>query len=148
MALLLTARRSTDPSAAYGVIGNAIGPRKRSLSASGGVGRLAAVTDETYLKTCIQSKPTCNQPKTIGYAHDTGYGGLRPPWGQSLLRSCLAAHSFPPPPPAYVLSALGTPITPIRLRRNVSSRLVSSRLAPAPTGPVPPSPPSRPGPSP
>src|SRR5712664_1402493 len=29
-----------------------------------------------------------------------GYGGLRPSWGQSLLRSCLAAHSFPPPPPA------------------------------------------------
>jgi len=29
-----------------------------------------------------------------------GYGGLRPPWGQSLLRSCLAARSFPPPPPA------------------------------------------------
>src|SRR6266851_4657114 len=38
--------------------------------------------------------------------------GLRPPWGQSLLRSCLAAHSFPPPPPAYVLSAVGMPITP------------------------------------
>src|SRR5205823_4469175 len=26
--------------------------------------------------------------------------GAAPPWGQSLLRSCLAAHSFPPPPPA------------------------------------------------
>src|SRR3982074_1281691 len=25
--------------------------------------------------------------------------GAAPPWGQSLLRSCLAAHSFPPPPP-------------------------------------------------
>src|SRR5260221_13351840 len=42
-----------------------------------------------------------------------GYGGLRPPWGQSLLRSCLAAHSFPPPPPAYVLSALETRFAPI-----------------------------------
>src|ERR1700716_2547725 len=26
--------------------------------------------------------------------------GAAPPWGQSLLRSCLAPHSFPPPPPA------------------------------------------------
>src|SRR5205823_3405207 len=26
--------------------------------------------------------------------------GAAPPWGQSLLRSCLASHSFPPPPPA------------------------------------------------
>src|SRR5258708_30510740 len=25
--------------------------------------------------------------------------GPAAPWGQSLLRSCLAAHSFPPPPP-------------------------------------------------
>src|SRR5207244_5702427 len=25
--------------------------------------------------------------------------GAAPPWGQSLLRSCLATHSFPPPPP-------------------------------------------------
>src|SRR5258708_15329933 len=46
--------------------------------------------------------------------------GAAPPWGQSLLRSCLAAHSSPPPPPAYVLSALETPVdtdttTPKRL---------------------------------
>src|SRR5229473_1174817 len=39
--------------------------------------------------------------------------GAAPPWGQSLLRSCLAAHSFPPPPPAHVLSALGTRFIPI-----------------------------------
>src|SRR5436853_512705 len=25
--------------------------------------------------------------------------GAAPPWGQSSLRSCLAPHSFPPPPP-------------------------------------------------
>src|SRR5258708_20583365 len=25
--------------------------------------------------------------------------GAAPPWGQSLLRSCLASHSFPPHPP-------------------------------------------------
>src|SRR5438132_942228 len=51
--------------------------------------------------------------------------GAAPPWGQSLLRSCLAAHSFPPPPPPRgraprdraaaaarrdVLSAVGDPI--------------------------------------
>src|SRR5258707_3787484 len=41
--------------------------------------------------------------------------GAAPPWGQSLLRSCLAAHSFPPPPPAYVLSAFGTSEIPIRV---------------------------------
>src|SRR6266550_1747729 len=40
--------------------------------------------------------------------------GAAPPWGQSLLRSCLASHSFPPPPPAYVLPALGTLLMPIR----------------------------------
>src|SRR5712692_8887102 len=28
--------------------------------------------------------------------------GPAAPWGQSLLRSCLAAHSFPPPPPHEV----------------------------------------------
>src|SRR6266536_3199457 len=47
-----------------------------------------------------------------------GYGGLRPPWGQSLLRSCLAAHSFPPPPPAEdalrAFAALGPPLLPTR----------------------------------
>src|SRR5260221_7217571 len=51
-----------------------------------------------------------------------GYGGLRPPWGQSLLRSFLASRSFPPPPPAYVLSALGTSGTLIRLPPNASAR--------------------------
>src|SRR5258708_3163085 len=72
--------------------------------------------------------------------------GAAPPWGQSLLRSCLAPHSFPPPPPAYVLSALGTVValvalTPkgvgvvavdhhLELRRQVSVRkLVGPHLA-------------------
>src|SRR3982074_3665138 len=44
--------------------------------------------------------------------------GAAPPWGQSLLLSCLAPHSFPPPPPAYVLSALGMSVTSIRLKAN------------------------------
>src|SRR4030081_1664251 len=34
--------------------------------------------------------------------------GAPPPWGQSLLRSCLASHSFPPPPPRDALSAVGS----------------------------------------
>ena len=46
--------------------------------------------------------------------------GAAPPWGQSLLRSCLAAHSFPPPPPRDVLSAFGTSVTPIRVTPNTS----------------------------
>src|SRR5260370_2392554 len=41
--------------------------------------------------------------------------GAAPPWGQSLLRSYLAPHSFPPPPPAYVLSALGTVVALVAL---------------------------------
>src|SRR5437870_6660889 len=45
----------------------------------------------------------------IGGSLLPGYGGLRPPWGQSLLRSCLAAHSFPPPPPATCYPRSGHP---------------------------------------
>src|SRR5216683_3315630 len=60
-----------------------------------------------------------------------GYGGLRPPWGQSLLRSCLAAHSFPPPPPAYVLPAVGTPLI---LRRLTPKRLDSASTTTPPLG--------------
>src|SRR6266852_1558042 len=37
------------------------------------------------------------------------------PRRQSLLRSCLAARSFPRRLPAYALSAVGTPFPPIRL---------------------------------
>src|SRR5438034_2718689 len=37
----------------------------------------------------------------------SGLWGLRPPWGQSLLRSFLAAHSFPPPPPLDGASPAG-----------------------------------------
>src|SRR6266852_5897016 len=56
-------------------------------------------------------------------AHRIRVGGaLRAPRRQSLLRSCLAAHSFPRRPPAYVLSAVGTPVTPIRLTPNVWTR--------------------------
>src|SRR5216684_133479 len=47
-------------------------------------------TNNTDTAQSAQSLPRTNP----------GYGGLRPPWGQSLLRSYLAAHSFPPPPPA------------------------------------------------
>src|SRR6266851_108888 len=53
------------------------------------------------------------------------------------LRSCVRRpfhNDFPPPPPAYVLSALGTPITPIRLQRerldfgeNISTRRPPNR---------------------
>src|SRR6266567_7510154 len=35
--------------------------------------------------------------------------GAPPPWGQSLLRSCLAAHSFQPPPPATCCPPSGHP---------------------------------------
>src|SRR5260370_9962968 len=56
-------------------------------------------------------------------------GACGPPWGQSLLRSCLAAHSSPPPPPAYVLSAFGTPVKPIRLPpKHIATRVVASTI--------------------
>src|ERR1700716_864544 len=42
--------------------------------------------------------------------------GAAPPWGQSLLRSCLASHSFPPPPP--LTAARGAP--PKRFRTDPS----------------------------
>src|SRR5216684_2893628 len=47
--------------------------------------------------------------------------GAAPPWGQSLLRSCLAAHSFPPPPPLDGASPASTVSLPNRL--NALSRL-------------------------
>src|SRR5712692_4633687 len=54
---------------------------------------------------------------------------LAAPRRQSLLRSCLAAHSFPRRPPAYVLSALRTPFTPIRLCPDTSRRVASPNVA-------------------
>src|SRR5712692_9693973 len=48
------------------------------------------------------------RPEKVGGALYPGRGRCAPR-RQSLLRSCLAAHSFPRRPPAYVLSAVGTP---------------------------------------
>ncbi|SRR6266851_4239853 len=67
-------------------------------------------TNNTDTAQSAQSLPRTNP----------GYGGLRPPWGQSLLRSYLATRSFPPPPPAEdalrAFAALGTPFMPTRFR--------------------------------
>src|SRR5713226_7722748 len=54
------------------------------------------------------------RPKKSQVLANPGRGRCAPR-RQSLLRSCLAARSFPRRPPAYVLSALGTPVMPIRL---------------------------------
>src|SRR5205807_8346614 len=51
----------------------------------------SSVHGQTLLQTCI--------PRLVAYAL-VRVMGAAPPWGQSLLRSCLASHSFPPPPPA------------------------------------------------
>src|SRR5260370_1144110 len=50
------------------------------------------------------------------------------PRRQSLLRSYLAAHSFPRRPPAYVLSAVGTRVTPRRLMPKRLTRRVDHYL--------------------
>src|SRR5229473_4519546 len=62
-------------------------------------------------------RKTLGQHKRI--TTTSGSGEPAAPRRQSLLRSCLAAHSFPRRPPAYVLAALGTPFHTDTIYRDI-----------------------------